>query len=136
MLYEVITLEGKTIAPVAPADVGRKLDAIATRNLDLLDAELGKLMSGLDSRLAGARRSFLERATASLIRHLENYGEDEIWQYDPAGLRLLMRSAYRVFSAKAVKACEKSFAATADEIRALYIGAFQLSDASASYNFV
>ncbi|MDA5092851.1 dynamin family protein [Aliiroseovarius sp. KMU-50] len=125
-------LGGETITPVAPADVGREFDAIAARNLDRLDAELGKLISGLDNRLAGARRSFLGRATASLLLHLENNGDNEIWNYDPAGLRLLLRSAYRIFTVKAVKTGEKIFEATADEIRTLYIRAYQLSDDAAA----
>jgi signal recognition particle receptor subunit beta len=125
-------MEGAAVTPVAPADIGRELDAIAARNLDLLEAELGKLITGLDGRLAGARRSFLGRATGSLIHHLEIYGDHEIWNYDPAGLRLLLRSAYRVFAAKAVKASEKIFAASADDIRNLYVGAFQLSDDAAA----
>lgn len=125
-------LEGKAIAPVAPGDVGREFDAISARNLDRFDVELGKLISGLDNRLAGARRSFLGRATSSLLRHLETYGDHEIWSYDPAGLRLLLRSAYRVFAAKAIQSNEKVFANTAGEIRTLYAGAFQLSDAAAA----
>ncbi|SPH18238.1 GTPase Der [Defluviimonas aquaemixtae] len=125
-------MNGESVTPVAPADIGSELDAIAARNLDLLDAELSKLISGLESRLASARRSFLGRATASLVRHLEHYGDREIWQYEPAGLRLLLGSAYRVFAAKSVNASEKVFAATAAEIQNLYAAAFQLSDASAA----
>lgn len=125
-------MEGKAVIPVAPADVGRELDAIATRNLDLLDTEMGKLISGLDSRLAGSRRSFLGRATSALIHHLEIYGDHEVWHYDPAGLRLLLRSAYRVFAAKAMKGSEKIFVTTAAEIQSLYVRAFQLSDDAAA----
>ncbi len=121
-------IDGDAVKPVAPADIGRELDAIAARNLGLLDAEMDKLIAGLDSRLSGARRSFLGRATASLIRHLEDYGDHEIWQYDPAGLRLLLSSAYRVFAAKAVNTSEKIFATTADEVRTLYVRAFQISE--------
>lgn len=122
---------GDAVAPVAPADIGRDLDAIARRSLEMLDAEMAKLIAGLDGRLAGARRSFLSRATASLIRHLEDYGDREVWQYDPAGLRLLLSSAYRVFAAKAVNTSERAYAAAADEIRALYIGAFRIAEDSA-----
>ncbi len=124
-------LEGKAIKAVAPADVGRELDAISARALDSYDVELDKLISGLDNRLAGARKSFLGRATSSLLRHLETYGDHVVWAYDPAGLRLLLRSAYRVFTAKAIKTNEKVFATAAEEIRTLYAGAFQLSDDAA-----
>ncbi|WP_291334981.1 dynamin family protein [Albidovulum sp.] len=125
-------MEGDAVTPVAPADIGREVDAIARRSLDLLDAEMEKLISGLDGRLTGARRSFLGRATASLIRHLEDFGDHEIWTYDPAGLRLLLSSAYRVFTAKAMNTSEKIFAAAAADIRTLYVGAFQLSEDAAT----
>ena len=36
----------------------------------------------------------------SLIRHLEEWGDDMVWEYDPAGLRVLLRSAHSVLVAR------------------------------------
>jgi len=121
---------GAEVKPVARADVGREIDAIAARTSHRLETKLAALVTDLDQRLAGSRQSFLGRATASLIKHLELYGESEVWSYDPTGLRLLLRSGYRVFTTKAVKASEEIYAAAAAEIRDLYVGAFGLDEGS------
>ncbi len=39
---------------------------------------------------------FLERATSSLIEHLQNNGENAMWHYSPLGLRMLLSSSYQV----------------------------------------
>ena len=121
-------IAGGTIRQVDRADVGREADAIAERAAQRLDVKLRALAADLDHRLAGSRQSFVSRATASLIKHLEMYGDHEVWSYDPSGLRLLLRSGYRVFTSKAQKSCEEIFAQTANELRDLYIGAFGLAD--------
>jgi len=121
-------IAGGEIRQVARADVGREIDAIAERSAQRLEAKLRALTNDLDHRLAGSRQSFVSRATASLIKHLEMYGDHEVWSYDPSGLRLLLRSGYRVFTTKAQKSCEEVFADAAKEIRELYIGAFGLTE--------
>jgi hypothetical protein len=69
-----------------------------------LAAELDKFTDYLEGRLDSSRRTFLQRATASLVKHLEENGESKVWTYDPTGLRVLLRSGYQVFSAKATRA--------------------------------
>jgi signal recognition particle receptor subunit beta len=125
-------LDGGPVKPVQRKDIGRELDGIAARNTENLQEQLGDLITDLDGRLAGSRKSFLQRATASLIKHLEAYGENEVWNYDPSGLRLLLRSGYRVFATKSVRASEDVFSKTTSEIRDLYIAAFQIPDAAIS----
>jgi hypothetical protein len=76
-------------------------------------------------RLDRSHRSFLERATASLIDHLDKHGEGAVWSYEPTGLRLLLRSAYQVFGAKAQGAAKKVFSEAAAGLTALYAEAFE-----------
>lgn len=123
-------MTGGQVKPVPRKDIGRELDRIAARNREELEERLDDLVTELDERLAGSRKSFLGRATASLIRHLEAYGENEVWHYDPSGLRLLLRSGYRVYSSKAAKASAEIFLKTTSEVRDLYIAAFQIPDPS------
>jgi hypothetical protein len=73
-----------------------------------LAAELDKFTAYLENRLDSSRRTFLQRATASLVKHLEENGESKVWTYDPTGLRVLLRSGYQVFSAKATRATGRS----------------------------
>ncbi len=123
-------VKGGQVKPVQRKDIGRELDRIAARNREELEEQLDDLIIQLDDRLAGSRKSFLGRATASLIKHLEAYGDNEVWSYDPSGLRLLLRSGYRVYSSKAAKTSEEIYLKTTGEIRDLYVAAFQIPDAS------
>ncbi|NNE88030.1 MAG: hypothetical protein HKN27_08135 [Silicimonas sp.] len=81
-----------------------------------------------DKRLERSHRSFLERATGSLLQHLDSHGEDEVWEYDPSGLRILMRTAYQVFGRNAQGTTKKVLTQTAEDYAALYHRLFEVSD--------
>ena len=117
---------GAAVTPVPRAEVGEAFDAIARSGLHDLETRLGGLLDALDAQVTSSRRTFLSRATASLIRHLEVHGEGEVWTYDPAGLRVLARSRYLSFAAKAAKASAEVFDRVVTETLALYRGAFDL----------
>jgi hypothetical protein len=121
-------IDGGGVKPVARKAIGTELDAIAERNQAALDEQFEDLLNGLDKRLAGAKRTFVTRATAALIKHLDANGEDDVWTYDPAGLRVLLRSGYRVFVTNAQKASENAILRTTSEIRDVYLGAFHIPD--------
>ncbi|MBF9030851.1 hypothetical protein HKCCE3408_10650 [Rhodobacterales bacterium HKCCE3408] len=121
-------MAGADVAPVNREDVGREMAAIAERAQTALSTRLTDALKALDDRLEGSRKTFLGRATSSLVKHLESYGENEVWTYDPAGLRVLLRSGYQAFATKGAKAATEVFEQTAYEIRTLYLGAFQPPD--------
>ncbi|MCF6233711.1 MAG: dynamin family protein [Rhodobacteraceae bacterium] len=89
-----------------------------------LNASFDKLVESYHLRADRAHGNFLERATSSLISHLEKRGDDTVWEYDPTGLRMLLRSAYTVFGARAQTATTKIYEATAAEVATLYGQAF------------
>ena len=96
--------------------------------------EVGKLCESLRdelmARMERAQDGFVKRATDSLISHFEEFGEKGTWTYDPAGLRMLHRSAYFSF-AKGVKAqMGQLFVGVASDVEAVYRGVVgdQLSD--------
>jgi hypothetical protein len=91
-----------------------------------LATELKKFTDYLEGRLDSSRRTFLQRATASLVKHLEENGESKVWTYDPTGLRVLLRSGYQVFSAKATRATGAVYERTASSLESLFMGAFEL----------
>jgi hypothetical protein len=70
--------------------------------------------------------SFLERATASLVLHLEKYGEATPWTYDPAGLRVLLASSHQVLARKSQQAFATAAQNTATRMADLYQTAFGL----------
>jgi len=104
--------------------VASRLDEIAAQSVKTLENTMDDVVSNFQSRIDRSHRSFLERATASLIEHLEKYGEEAIWKYDPAGLRILLRSSYLVFGTRSQSAAKKVFEAAANDICGIYGGSF------------
>jgi hypothetical protein len=106
------------------AEIGRRIDRIAAESLATFETAFDAEIAGYHVRLDRSHRSFLERATASLVAHLETHGEGAVWTYEPTGLRLLLRSAYQVFGAKAQGAAKAAFGEAAARFTALYREAF------------
>ncbi len=121
---------GGAIAPVDPALLAREIDAIARTCQTAFDTVMERVIDDFRRRLDRTHAAFLDRATAELIRHLETFGDDEVWTYDPAGLRLLMRTSYQVFASAASKATTAALTNARDEVRKLYLKSFRLPDAA------
>lgn len=117
--------------PSQPVDVvalTQTVDAIGEATMSGLKAELDPLLVALDARLEKSRHSFVSRAVVSLIEHLETYGEDVVWTYDPTGLRLLLRSGYQVFAAKASRVGEEQYLRCSHDLKKVFLAKFSLSD--------
>ncbi|MEM9576642.1 MAG: dynamin family protein [Pseudomonadota bacterium] len=92
---------------------------------DLRDS-FDTLLGGFAERLERVQHSFLERATASMVDHLEQKGENAPWTYDPAGLRMLLNSSHKVLARNSVSMFDKATRAVAEEMSQLYGQAFSL----------
>jgi hypothetical protein len=107
---------------------GRQLDAAMIALADLrfreLEAELEKLVTVYHQRLDRAHESFIDRATESLLTHLENSGDDKVWEYSPTGLRMLLRSAYNVFGAGTQAAVQRALDGAVADLRTLCVHGF------------
>lgn len=114
--------------PVDVAAMTRTIDAIADASISGLTDQLDPLLDALDARLEKSRHSFVSRAVVSLIDHLETYGEDAVWTYDPTGLRLLLRSGYLVFAAKASRIGEDQYLRCSNKLKDLFLESFSLSE--------
>lgn len=123
---QVVSLHaGKvSVAPVNKDEIEIKLLEVEARGYDELRQKFETLITQFQARAERSHQSFLERATASLIKHLERYGEGTVWHYDPAGLRVLLRTSYKVFGAKSHNTAQKVFDSSAQEIRDIYTQAF------------
>ncbi|MFW2543887.1 dynamin family protein [Primorskyibacter sp. 2E107] len=111
---------------IEPAALIKALDDIEYRTRSHLVSGLIPLQQALGERIENSRRTFVSRATAAVLAHLESYGELEVWTYDPCGLRVLLRSSYQRYVRSVVKHAEESLAAGAAEISSLYQEAFDL----------
>ncbi|MEO0991258.1 MAG: hypothetical protein AAFX00_09950, partial [Pseudomonadota bacterium] len=96
-----------------------EIGLIESRSRDALEQSMTGLVKTFNTRMDRSHKSFLDRALANLIAHLEKYGEQSTWEYSPAGLRLLLRSAYQVFGAKAQSAASQIYQSAADDYGAL-----------------
>ncbi len=112
---------------MSPQEIVQRFEQIEDRASAALESRLAKAHEVFAGRTDNAQRAFLGRATGSLVRHLEQFGEGEVWTYDPSGLRMLLRSAYKVFVQGVGKAGTDVFQTTASDIDALYRHAFGLS---------
>ena len=111
-------------------DAGRlaaALDHLAEDAERKLEQVLSAMSSDLDLRLRKAQDAFVSRGTTALVRHLETFGHEIEWTYDPTGLRLLLKSGYIVFCARLHKAAEAIYRDSALQIQALFEEAFGLS---------
>lgn len=111
-----------------PESLTEEFRRIEMAGRGVLDGEFEKLISEFGNRVDGSHQSFLDRATASLIDHLESHGEMSVWKYDPSGLRVLLRTAYRVFSKRSQDVSRTVLAATAADISKLYTRYLQMTD--------
>ncbi len=105
-------------------EVKREFDAIAERNLAALDEAFAEVVASYQQRADRAHANFVERATHSLIGHLERYGESDVWEYSPTGLRMLLRSAYTVFGTRAQSVATYHFETAVGDVAELYCRAF------------
>jgi hypothetical protein len=104
-----------------------RLARIEAQSRAALSDKFGGLEEDFRRRLDRAHQGFLERATAAMIGHLEAYGDEHVWKYDPSGLRLLLRSAFQVFSSQMHRQVQATYDDTATALAALYVEAFGIA---------
>lgn len=105
-------------------DVLREFGQLAVSHADALERELDVAVQDYHRRADRAHETFVERALQSLLTHIEQRGKEQVWNYDPVGLRMLLRSAYSVFGQRVRAVCEKRFEAAVTDVAVLYAQAF------------
>ncbi|MHA7849352.1 dynamin family protein [Roseovarius sp.] len=99
------------------------MDKVASDSMAALEADLEAIFAEYRQRADRAHETFLDRATHSLLEHLERRGAEHMWDYDPTGLRMLLRSAYSVLCKRVKAAAERHYeAAVRDAAGVLYQG--------------
>ncbi|MEM1100020.1 MAG: dynamin family protein [Pseudomonadota bacterium] len=112
-------------------DASAAFAEIERRCAENLSARLAAVTAAFDDRTQKSYGTFLDRATAELLKHLAKHGDGEVWSYDPSGLRMLLRTAYKVFVAAAAKAAKDELDVAAQEISALLQGGGSADDSVA-----
>jgi hypothetical protein len=117
-------LEGDEVTVMSADVLKEHLDKLEADNFKLLNDRLDIVFQQFGSRVDQSHRRFLDRALESLLQHLEAKGEQEIWQYSPDGLRMLLRTSYQVMRRNVGAACQEVFGAAAADLSDTYRSAF------------
>jgi ElaB/YqjD/DUF883 family membrane-anchored ribosome-binding protein len=117
-------LDGDTVEVMSNEKLSAHLDQLETASMKALDERLDIAFSQFGSRVDQSHKRFLDRALESLLQHLETNGEEEIWQYSPDGLRMLLRTSYQVMRRNVTASCQDVYAAVADDLAETYRSAF------------
>ena len=116
------------LPPLEKGQLEAELVRIEGESIAAMNAAFEATIDEFHKRLERSHRSFLERATGSLLKHLEENGEDEVWEYDPSGLRILLRTAYQVFGRKAQKTTKDLLIETAETYASVYFRLFDVAE--------
>ena len=112
-----------------PADeINRSLAHIQETRTASLEADLVQIHAAFVERVGRSQLSFLSRATEALAKHLEIYGENSAWNYDPAGLRLLLGSAYKAYGAKCQSAFKEAATLAVMDLQDLCLRALDINE--------
>ncbi len=121
-----LRLDGNTDIAMNKTDLVSRLDKIGPDSQTALDEKLGQIMTNFADRIDRSNAQFLDRAIESLMQHLEKHGHDEVWQYNPNGLRMLLRSSYQVLNRKYNTICSEVFSQAAHALEQAYKEAFNV----------
>lgn len=120
-----VRIEGEETNTSLPMyEMMTRLDGLAKRHMELLSDEIEIITASYQSRADRAHANFVERATHSLVTHLESSGDEQVWAYSPTGLRMLLKSAYSVFASRTQNAANKRYEAAVGDIAEFYFKAF------------
>jgi hypothetical protein len=117
-------LDGDTVSVMLADELEKHLNALQEKNVKLLNDRMDAVFQQFSSRVDQSHKRFLDRALESLLQHLETKGEEEVWQYSPDGLRMLLRTSYQVMRRNVASTCEEVYASAAQDLAKICREAF------------
>lgn len=122
---EAMVIQGeKTGSTLSMYEVKTRFNDLTEKHMSRLEKDLDSAISEYQDRADRTHLNFVERATHSLITHLETQGDTSVWEYSPTGLRMLLRSAYNVFGVRVQSIAKKNYEETVGDLAELYVDAF------------
>ncbi len=119
-----VRVQGEGGAQAGLHDTCTAFENICKSHLNALEAETAQILVSFRDRADRAHATFTDRATHALIEHLEKWGEDCHWEYDPAGLRMLLRSAYSVMTSRLQAAAQARYKTAVQDVAELLYDGF------------
>ncbi len=123
----ILDQDGSLNRTMTPSDLDAELTRIEKDCTDKLLAMTNTVCKDFTNRIDQSYERFLERATSSLIEHLQTHGEDATWHYSPLGLRMLLSSSYQVVLRKMHGIAAEVNAEAARKIAELYGKTFAIT---------
>lgn len=117
-------LDGDTVTVMMADELEMHLDKLQKDNMKLLSDRMDAVFQQFSARVDQSHKRFLDRALESLLQHLETKGEEEVWQYSPDGLRMLLRTSYQVMRRNVASTCEEVYASAAQDLAEVCRSAF------------
>ena len=117
-------LDGDTVSVMMADELEQHLEKMETDNMKLLSDRMDAVFQQFSARVDQSHKRFLDRALESLLQHLETKGEEEVWQYSPDGLRMLLRTSYQVMRRNVASTCEEVYEAAAQDLADICKSAF------------
>jgi signal recognition particle receptor subunit beta len=115
---------------MSPMEVREMMLRIETQAQIKMKAALDGVFNAFEDRIDQAHSRFVGRALDALLLHLEKNGEDQVWNYSPDGLRMLMRTAYQVMRRNFQKQVSFVFEETADTLTEAYGEIFDVTQSN------
>jgi hypothetical protein len=120
-------LEGDSLEILEATALDAKLRHIEAKSIQTLSTELDTVFEKFGARVDQSHKRFLDRALESLLQHLEQNGENEVWQYSPDGLRMLLRTSYQVMKKNFTATCDHVFTESAQDLTNIYGEVFSVA---------
>ncbi|MFT7108034.1 MAG: hypothetical protein ACJAVT_002566, partial [Yoonia sp.] len=117
-------LDGNTVSVMMADELEQHLEKMESDNMKLLSGRMDAVFQQFSGRVDQSHKRFLDRALESLLQHLETKGEEEVWQYSPDGLRMLLRTSYQVMRRNVALTCEEVYEAAAQDLAGICRSAF------------
>ncbi|MEO0371049.1 MAG: hypothetical protein AAF231_06300 [Pseudomonadota bacterium] len=93
---------------------------MVTARATSLETGLAALHTEFTNRITRVHDSYLDRATTALVQHLDTTEKGTAWNYDPTGLRMLLRSSYRTYVKRSKDLISQVLAASAEDLSAFF----------------
>ena len=120
-------LDGDSVDVMPHDQLVAHLDKLEADNQKFLSDRMDIVFQQFSSRIDQSHKRFLDRALESLMQHLEQNGENEVWQYSPDGLRMLLRTSYQVMKKNFTATCNQVFAESAHDLTNVYGEVFSVA---------
>ncbi len=113
-------IQGEVLKNVNPIALTQRLNEIGEEASARLTDANRFTIDGLSERLVKAQSMFCDRAVEALQSHIEAYGTGKAWQYNPAGLRMMLRTGYKGFCTDVEKTTTEVYSETCGKLEAVY----------------